>query len=92
MDERLQGRDPALPRCATPACAGIPELRGGGSCGEIVTGRWAGTNRVQVMMEGGSYAQVESSTHSAEDINPGDQVSVEVDADGRPVDWAPYEG
>ena len=57
-----------------------------------MTGRWAGTNRVQILLEGGSYAQVESSTHSAEEINPGDRVRVELDADGRPVDWAHYEG
>jgi hypothetical protein len=57
-----------------------------------VSGRWAGTNKVQVLLADGSYAQVESSTSNAEEINPGDRVSVELDADGRPVDWAPYEG
>jgi hypothetical protein len=57
-----------------------------------VTGRWAGTNKIQVLLGDGSYAQVESSTSSAEEIDPGDRVSVELDAAGRPVDWAPYAG
>ena len=57
-----------------------------------MSGRWAGTNKVQVLLADGSYAQVESSTSNAEEINPGDRVSVELDADGRPIDWAPYEG
>jgi hypothetical protein len=55
----------------------------------VVTGRWAGTNRVQVMMEDGTYAQVESSTNSAEDIDPGERVMISLDGDGRPVDWEP---
>ena len=57
-----------------------------------MTGRWAGTGKIQVMLEDGSYAQVESSTSSAEDIDPGERVSIEVDEAGRPVDWAPYAG
>jgi hypothetical protein len=57
-----------------------------------VTGRWAGTNKVQVMLDDGTYAQVESSSSSAEEISPGDRVSISRDADGRPVDWAPYAG
>jgi hypothetical protein len=58
----------------------------------VVTGRWAGTNRVQVIFEDGSYAQVESSTTSAEQIDPGDRVYVSLDNQGKPVDWAPYAG
>jgi uncharacterized protein YfaP (DUF2135 family) len=55
-----------------------------------VTGRWAGTNRVQVIFEDGTYAQVESSTTSAEEIDPGERVSLSLDDDGNPVDWEPY--
>lgn len=58
----------------------------------VVTGRWAGSNKVQVLLEDGSYAQVESSSASADDINPGDRVGVRVDANGSPVDWFPYAG
>jgi hypothetical protein len=58
----------------------------------VVTGRWAGSNKVQVLLEDGSYAQVESSSASADDINPGDRVSVRVDANGSAVDWFPYSG
>jgi len=56
----------------------------------VVTGRWAGTNRVQVVLDDGSYAQVESSTTSAEDVDPGDRVAISLDEDGRPVDWSLY--
>jgi hypothetical protein len=56
----------------------------------VVTGRWAGTNKVQVMFEDGTYAQVESSTTSAEDVNPGDRVTLSLDGEGTPVDWEPY--
>ena len=58
----------------------------------VVTGRWAGSNKVQVLLEDGTYAQVESSSASAEEINPGDRVGVHVDADGSPVDWFPCAG
>jgi hypothetical protein len=56
----------------------------------VVTGRWAGSNKVQVVLEDGTYAQVESSTSSAEDVSPGDRVSLSLGADGSPVDWVPY--
>jgi len=42
------------------------------------------------MFEDGSYAEVESSTTSAEEIGPGDRVILSLDDEGRPVDWAPY--
>jgi hypothetical protein len=45
-----------------------------------------------LLLEDGSYAQVESSSASADDINPGDRVSVRVDANGSAVDWFPYSG
>jgi hypothetical protein len=45
-----------------------------------------------VLLEDGTYAQVESTSATAEDINPGDRVRLLVDADGSPVDWAPYSG
>ena len=44
------------------------------------------------MLDDGSYAQVESSSASADDINPGDRVGVRVDETGSPVDWFPYTG
>ena len=56
----------------------------------VVTGRWAGSNKVQVMLEDGTYVQVESSTASADEISPGDRVSLSLAADGSPVDWVPY--
>ena len=71
-----------LPRIAEPTSTRLG----------VVTGRWAGTNKVQVILPDGTYEQVESSSASAEEINPGDRVSVAVDAEGRPVDWAPYAG
>lgn len=55
----------------------------------LVTGRWAGTNRVQVQLDDGSYAHVESSTSSAEEVNPGDRVSISLDEEGNPTDWSP---
>jgi hypothetical protein len=45
-----------------------------------------------VLLEDGSYAQVESTSATAEDINPGDRVTVRVDAEGSPVDWGPFKG
>jgi hypothetical protein len=42
------------------------------------------------VLEDGSYAQVESSTTSAEEIAPGDRVAISLDDEGRPVDWVPY--
>jgi len=71
-----------LPRIAEPTSTQLA----------VVTGRWAGTNKVQVILPDGTYEQVESSSASAEEISPGDRVSVEVDAEGRPVDWVPYAG
>ena len=55
-----------------------------------MTGRWTGTNRVQIIFEDGTYAQVESSTTSAEEIDPGDRVRLTLDEEGNPVDWEPY--
>jgi hypothetical protein len=55
-----------------------------------VTGRWAGTNRVQVQLADGSYAQVESATNNADEVNPGERVLLVLDEAGSPAGWALY--
>jgi hypothetical protein len=72
------------------AFATLAIVHAAGSQVGVVTGRWAGSNKVQVVLEDGTYIQVESSTSSADEISPGDRVSLSLDADGSPVDWAPY--
>jgi Ser-tRNA(Ala) deacylase AlaX len=52
-----------------------------------VTGRWVGTRRVQVQREEGGSEVVESSSEAADDVGVGDRVELELDAEGRAVDW-----
>jgi transcription elongation GreA/GreB family factor len=52
-----------------------------------VTGRWVGTRRVQVQREDGGSEVVESATEQADEVGVGDRVELELDADGRAVDW-----
>lgn len=57
-----------------------------------VIGRWAGTRRIQVRLEGGRYEVVESSSSEADDVGPGDEVIISFDSEGRPADWRPAGG
>ena len=52
-----------------------------------VTGRWVGSRRVQVLREDGGSAVVESATEQADEVGVGDRVELELDSDGRAVDW-----
>jgi hypothetical protein len=58
----------------------------------VVVGRWAGTRRIQVRLEGGRYEVVESSGSEADDVDPGEQVVISFDSEGQPVDWRPARG
>ena len=62
-----------------------------GGVSGTVTGRWAGSNRLQVQLEDGSTQVVESSTAWADDVGVGDTVELELDPDGEPVDWRPAD-
>jgi hypothetical protein len=55
----------------------------------VVVGRWTGTRRIQVRLEDGRYAVVESSGSEADDVGPGDNVVITFDSEGQPVDWRP---
>ena len=57
-----------------------------------VIGRWAGTRRIQVRLEDGSYEVVESSGSEADDVDPGDKVIISFDSEGRPADWRRADG
>jgi transcription elongation GreA/GreB family factor len=52
-----------------------------------VTGRWVGTRRVQVQREDGGSEVVESATEHADEVGVGDRVELELDSNGRAVDW-----
>jgi hypothetical protein len=55
----------------------------------VVIGRWTGSHRIQAELEDGRYAVVESTDSSADDVEPGEQVIISFDSEGRPVDWKP---
>jgi hypothetical protein len=55
----------------------------------VVIGRWTGTRRIQVELDDGSYEVVESSEISADDVEPGAQVVISFDSEGRPANWKP---
>jgi hypothetical protein len=52
-----------------------------------VTGRWVGTRRVQVQREDGGSEVVESTSSQADEVGVGDRVELELDEEGRAVDW-----
>lgn len=52
-----------------------------------VTGRWVGTRRVQVQREDGGSEVVESAIEQADEVGVGDRVELELDSNGRAVDW-----
>jgi transcription elongation GreA/GreB family factor len=52
-----------------------------------VTGRWVGTQRVQVHREDGGSEVVESTSEQADEVGVGDRVELELDSNGRAVDW-----
>ena len=55
----------------------------------VVVGRWTGTHRIQVKLEGGRYEVVESRDSEADDVEPGDPVVIVFDPAGAPADWRP---
>jgi TOBE domain-containing protein len=55
----------------------------------VVIGRWTGSHRIQVELEDGRYVVVESPDSSADDVEPGEQVIISFDSEGRSVDWKP---
>src|ERR671915_1179800 len=77
-----------LSRCALTVVTVLDSLE----VSAVVVGRWTGTSRIQVRLEDGSYEVAESEVSSADDVEPGDQVVVSLDSQGRPVDWRPAPG
>jgi hypothetical protein len=57
----------------------------------VVVGRWTGTHRIQVKLTDGRYEVVESPDSSADEVDPGDSVTVTFDENGRPVEWRPAD-
>ena len=57
----------------------------------LVVGRWTGTHRIQVKLADGRYEVVESPDSSADEVDPGDNVTVAFDANGQPIEWRPAD-